>query len=502
MMQNKPGLIIIGAGAAGLSAGIYAQKNGFTSQILEMHSIPGGLCTSWKRKGYTFDGAVRFLASCHQGGAPHPLWQELGLFSATKFIFYDEFICFEGRDGRKLHFYTDTDRFERHLLELSPPDKALITEFTDGIRGFSPMQLPIDMTAANGMEMAEIGRDMLPVLIPTLKWINTTLQAFASRFKDPLLREGIPHFFQFSPPDFPMMLCLSTLASLNDHEFGYPVGGSLPIAQELEKRYLELGGHISYRSRVTSVLTENDQAVGVRLENGQELKAQWVINAGDGHAAIYELLEGRYIDGKLAAIYQGDMNPSKSIIQVSLGVSQDWSTQPPAISFPLPEPIWIGNLHQDRLVVKHYSFDPTLARSGRSALSVWIEADYDYWKWLRSDRKRYQAHKDEVAELVISALDQRFPGFRAAVEVVDVATPVTYERYTGNWRGAFAGWAMSKAKMSMIMGKGMPKTLSGLQNFMMCGQWVEPGGNVELSCASGRDVIKDICGEIKIPFLV
>jgi phytoene dehydrogenase-like protein len=76
-----------------------------------------------------------------------------------------------------------------------------------------------------------------------------------------------------------------------------------------------------------------------------------------------------------------------------------------------------------------------------------------------------------------------------------VATPVTYERYTGNWRGAFAGWALTTRKMSMMMGIGMEKTLPGLSGFYMIGQWVEPGGNVELSCSSGRDVIKDICRE-------
>ena len=38
-------LIIIGAGIAGLSAGCYAQMNGYRSQILELHTIPGGLCT-------------------------------------------------------------------------------------------------------------------------------------------------------------------------------------------------------------------------------------------------------------------------------------------------------------------------------------------------------------------------------------------------------------------------------------------------------------------------
>ena len=48
---NEKSIIIIGAGFAGLAAGIYARMNGYNTQIFEMHDMPGGLCTSWKRKG-------------------------------------------------------------------------------------------------------------------------------------------------------------------------------------------------------------------------------------------------------------------------------------------------------------------------------------------------------------------------------------------------------------------------------------------------------------------
>jgi phytoene dehydrogenase-like protein len=141
-----------------------------------------------------------------------------------------------------------------------------------------------------------------------------------------------------------------------------------------------------------------------------------------------------------------------------------------------------------------------MAPPGHAVLSIWCEADYDHWKKLRADRKQYRAAKAEVSEKVISVLEARYFGLRQDIEVVDVATPITYERYTANWRGAFAGWALTTRKMSMMMGTGMDKMLPGLDGFYMIGQWVEPGGNVELSAASGRDVIKDICGESGLEF--
>jgi phytoene dehydrogenase-like protein len=500
-MSQKKKILIIGAGTAGLSAGIYAQMNGFDSTIYEMHSIPGGLCTSWRRRGYVFDGAVRYLAGIHPDTRGYQLWEELDIFGDTTFHYYDEVNCIEGKDGRKLHLYTNTDQLETHLLALSPQDKRPIHDFIEGIRDFSRLDLPVDLTASNAQELARMGREMLPVLMPTLRWLNITLPDFAQRFKDPLLREGLPLFFQFSGADFPMMLCLSTLGMMNDKEAGYPIGGSLPIAESLEARYLELGGKVVYRTRVTDILIKDDQAVGLELQGKTNVYGDQIISASDGHATIFDLLDGKYTNDEIIKRYNGGMTASKSIIQVSFGVAMDFSDQPPMINFLLDEPIWLGNIRHERLVLKHYCFDPTMAPQGKSVLTLWCEADYDYWKWLRMDETRYNHHKDEVAEIIMAILDKRYPGFQDAVEVVDVATPTTYERYTANWKGAFAGWALTTRKISMMMGIGMDKTLPGLSNFYMIGHWVEPGGNVELSCSSGRDVIKDICNDLEKDFL-
>ena len=59
-MEDKS-IIIIGAGIAGLSTGCYGQMNGYRTRIFEMHNLPGGLCTSWQRQGYTIDGCLAWL---------------------------------------------------------------------------------------------------------------------------------------------------------------------------------------------------------------------------------------------------------------------------------------------------------------------------------------------------------------------------------------------------------------------------------------------------------
>jgi phytoene dehydrogenase-like protein len=72
-------IIIIGAGFAGLSAGIYAQMNGYKTQIFEMHNKPGGLCTSWKRNGFVIDGCIHWLVGSAPGSAMNDYWKEVGV---------------------------------------------------------------------------------------------------------------------------------------------------------------------------------------------------------------------------------------------------------------------------------------------------------------------------------------------------------------------------------------------------------------------------------------
>ena len=54
-------VIVIGAGVAGLSAGVYAARSGFDVTIYEMNHTFGGVSTSWSRKKYYFEGGMHWL---------------------------------------------------------------------------------------------------------------------------------------------------------------------------------------------------------------------------------------------------------------------------------------------------------------------------------------------------------------------------------------------------------------------------------------------------------
>ena len=142
-------------------------------------------------------------------------------------------------------------------------------------------------------------------------------------------------------------------------------------------------------------------------------------------------------------------------------------------------------------------FDKTMAPEGKSVIKIQINSDYDYWEKLYQDPERYKAEKEQIVDTVISLLDRSVNGLADQVEMRDIASPITWVRYTGNWRGSYQGW-MATTKNFMTQ---MSKTLPGLDNFYMAGQWVNLGGGIPGAVRSGRQTIQVICDKDKKKFV-
>jgi len=492
--ERVPGktIAIIGAGIAGLSAGCYAQMNGYRARIFEAHTSPGGVCTAWKRNGYTIDGCIHWLVGSGPASDYHRLWREVGAIQGRTLLNLDEYLRVEGEDGQTLILYGDVDRLERHLLELAPEDERTIRAFTGAIRRFTRFDLPVGMAPElyGWRDRLRMIRTMLPFARSFLKWSRLSVHTFAQQFKNPFLREAFA-----APvadiPEFPAIVLVMPLAWLHNKTGGYPLGGSLPFARAIEKRFLDLGGSVQYSARVSKVLVEGDRAVGVRLDDGSEYCADVVISAADGHATIFDMLDGRYVDATIRSYYD-TMTLFPPLLYVGLGIADPLKEIPPTISgisFPLATPVKIDGKKRHRMTMHVYNFDPHLAPEGKTSVVVMLNSDYDRWKELRRAPERYRAEKEAVAEGVLEALEQRLPGVRAKVDMQDVATPVTWERYTGNWRGSYEGWLPTAKTLRMRMSK----TLPGLEDFYMIGQWTTPGGGLPPAVSSGRHLVQILC---------
>jgi phytoene dehydrogenase-like protein len=488
---NAKTVAIIGAGIAGLSAGCYAQMNGYRAHIYEMHSKPGGLCTSWDRKGYTIDCCIDWLTGSRPGTSLYKLWLEVGLIQGLEIIDLDEFTRVEFPDGPTIVFYTDLDRLEEHLVAIAPEDAPLLGRFLGDGRRLAKRELPSDLPPRELMGLGTTLR-MMPKMVgllgPMRRWNSLTIAQFVERFQNPYLREA---FGQVWLPEMSAFVLLMTLVWFHGRQAGYPIGGSLPLARAVEKRFLELGGKIDYGVRVSEILVENDRAVGVRLVDGREERFDVVVSAADGHATIFDMLKGRYVDDVVRGWF-ADFTPFPPLVFVGVGVDRDFADEPRlamGASIGLEEPLQIGGRTISRFPYHIHNYDPTMAPAGKTTITSMFDVDYDHWKELAQDRVTYEAEKKAIADAVVKTLDRRFPGLANRVEVVDVSTPTTFERYTGNWRGSFEGWLPTPANLT----REMRKTLPGLDSFYMVGQWVAPGGGLPSGVMTGRQVLQLMC---------
>jgi phytoene dehydrogenase-like protein len=396
--------------------------------------------------------------------------------------------------------YTDVYRLEKHLLEFSPQDEIPIRKFITGIK----MCLPLDFPSKHDSALKRLGKQAKTILSFIVNgkkmkdWMNITCENFSMEFKDPMLREV---FREMWVPEFSMLFMLFTFAYLHNKNAGYPVGGSMPMSRALETKYKELGGIINYGKRVAEIITVNNVATGVKLEDGSEHYAGRVISAADGYTTLFGMLGGKYGDEKTLEPYEKwKMFPS--LIFISLGVKRTFGEIPMSVSgltFQLKQPVMIGDKVRDKLSLHLYNHDPSMAPEGCTAITIMLETEHAYWKNLSQDRKEYLHEKEEIANTVIGLMEQRFPGISAQVEATDVATPLTFERYTANRKGSFEGWLITPENSGVIM-KPMTQSVPGLKNFYMCGQWVEPGGGLPTAIMSGRRLIKSLCREDKRKF--
>ncbi|HSR29578.1 MAG TPA: NAD(P)/FAD-dependent oxidoreductase [Anaerolineae bacterium] len=497
--MNGSSVIIIGAGLAGLSTGCYAQMNGYQSWIFEHHAQPGGVAAAWKRGDYLIDGGIHFVMSHKPGTGLYEIYRQLGIVPANRFVDLTAYGRFTHEpSGRSLLLSDDLDQWASALRSLSPDDAQIVDELIAGGR------------AMQGLDMSEFGLSKPPELTGMLDqardmWSMRRLlryvvgkygqpvAEYARDVRDPVLRTCIERLFL---PEVPVYFLFMLLALLADGEMGLIEGGSHDFVRAIEQRYRALGGQIAYRATVDKILVESDRAVGVRLADGTEHRADAVVSAADGHSTIFEMLGGRYVNDKIKSRY-ATWKTFDPLLMISYGVAQEFPDEPPFSTLLLEQPLTIGPRAVDGIMVRIFNYSPRFAPLGKTVIQVELETEWDYWNDLqRQGRAHYDAEKERVAAEVLQRLEAHFPGISSRVEVTDVSTPYTTWRYTLNHEGAWMGWLMTPEAMRTSIERMLP----GLSGFCMAGQWVMPGGGVPSCLYSGRHAVQLLCHQDGRPF--
>jgi phytoene dehydrogenase-like protein len=491
-------MIIVGGGLAGLSTGCYAQMNGYRTRILEHAAHAGGLAVAWRRRDYLIDGGIHFLMGRRPDDILQKVYRELGTARQDQLIPMELYgRCVDQQTGRELDITKDMGKLEGDLRAMFPQDLKVIDELFSGLRSLRNVPMS-DMMLTEPSEVMTVGQRLgqfwryRKLFKFMMGKYSRPMSEFSSRAKDPLLKFILLNMFL---PEVPAWFVLMVLRMLEDDEMAFIDGGCEAFVMPIVKRYTDLGGEISYESTVEGILVKDGRAVGVRLGDGTEHRADIVVSAADGHGTLFDLLEGRFINDKIRKRYD-TWKTVRPIVMVSFGVAREFKGEPPFKTFRLDEPFVVGPDKVEAFSIRVLNYSDKFAPPGKTVVQAMFDSDWDFWEGLREDPPRYASEKERVASEMLKRLEMHYPGFASQVEVTDVATPFTTWRYTLNWKGSYMGWSPTAKVLMSKMEISLPK----LSNFYLAGQWATPGGGVPPSLISGRNLIQILCHREHRPF--
>lgn len=485
-------VVIIGGGIAGLSAGVHALQSGFDATILEMHAIAGGNCTAWKRGDYLFEGGMHWLTGSGKNQPLHELWRNVGaLADDTKIIGFDTFSTYDTGE-RRINIYRDVNKLETYLKEISPADTLAIKRLCRDIRAVKKMSMPVTdiprlKTAKKGTSPLSMLR-MLPLLPRISAFNSVSVAEYCAMFEHEDIRNAL---IESIGQDYSAVALLATLGSMAAGDGGFPEGGSLPMVARMVRRFTKLGGTLKLNTQVERVIVERNRAVGV-LVNGEQIEADAVIVSSDT-MAMEKLFDVSPQAQWLETMRKNTLPILNCLI--SLGINADLSELPHVLIFPLETPILCAGREHHHLEINNYAGRKGYAPAGKTPVTVAFMGDsYDYWKKAREEG-RYDREKEMLGGAVIAALEHKFPKITGKVEVCDVATPLTYERYCGTWRGS---WMTASPKGSK--NTSYPCKVDNLSNVYFAGQRMVSPGGLPAALSTGRTAVQYLCRDIDVVF--
>jgi phytoene dehydrogenase-like protein len=394
-------------------------------------------------------------------------------------------------NGKMFVDYYDLERLKETLVKLSPADEKMIEQYIGAIKVFANDKVDDAINSGSLWKM-------IPIFLwkpSILKWMKMNMRTYAEKFSDPFLRKAFAELI-YSNPDGPLFFHLMRHAGGMSGDIQWPVGGAAEFARSIERRYLALGGEVHYSSRVEKILVENDKAVGIKLVDGGEHRANIIISNADGRKTIFDMLDGKYIDETVRGYCAPISDETPFAVNVCLGINRDLAGEPSSLVLLLDQPVTIANHKYDSVEAQLYGFDISMAPTGKGTIKVELPASYAYWKQLYNvDREKYKQEKQRVAEQVIEILESHFHGIENQVEVIDVYTLMTWERYMGGTQGWF-NFPNRKLDFSMkedLSDKKFKTTLPGLANFYFVGVWATMMGSLFHNANSGKTIIRRIC---------
>jgi prolycopene isomerase len=264
-------------------------------------------------------------------------------------------------------------------------------------------------------------------------------------------------------------------------------------------------GEILLGTRVEKILTKGGAAYGVRTAAGREFTARAVVSNASAHDTFHAMVG----EPEVLKDYLGKLDAlqiSLSSFQVFLGLKKDLVGE---LGLKDTE-IFVetGYDHEESyrraleadierggvLAALYDNVYPGYSPKGKNTLSLMTLQGYDHWKQYEKDylagrKTAYRAEKERMARVLIQRAEHAIlPGLSKAIEVMEIGTPLTNLRYTGNTRGAIYGFDQTLDNS----GANRLPHATPMKNLYLSGAWTRPGHGYGGVIGSGLECFTEI----------
>jgi phytoene desaturase len=480
-------VVVIGAGLGGLSAAAYLASRGVSVLVVERHEQPGGYATMFQREPFLFEVSLHLMDAVGPGQPYRALLHDLGVS--------DELVFLKPASLRR-EIWPD--------LDLRVPDGMdaylglLGAHFPADREGLSQIADLARTAHEDALEMS--ARASLPDALDTSRFLSllgalgrrTAAEVIDQHIRDPRLR-GVLDLFAFSLLGLPIDE-LSAMQWLvpwySYHEYGgyYPLGGSAALSQALCRVIQAHGGEVRLATPARRIKVQRRRVQGVELAGGRVCSAKAVVSNVSPQLTFGELTDPAEVDPRYLHRMKR-MEPSVSSFKVWLGLKGEPRS---SLEGPLDYDIHLSVSHERRgaerfdprlaslSVVVPSHLDPRLVPEGRSMVFISMLMGAEAYAAAEAAEP---AFRDRAADTLIQRVEAAlFPGLRGLIELMEVATPSTFERFTGNPGGSIYGWS---ARADQCGGARMD-AVTPIDGLFLAGAWTQPGGGFTSALRSGR----------------
>ncbi len=453
-------VVIIGAGIGGLVCGCYLAKAGLKVLIVEQHNKPGGYCTSFKRRGYTFDAAAHCFGSFRKDGIMDWVFEHLDLKSRIKIKRTNPSDIIIAPEKIKISFYNDINKTIAELKNYFPKEANKAKKFFTLILENSPQ------------------------FFSSLR--NLTFKDLLDRF---FTNENLKKIFSFPFIGLGGLPASRMSAFVGTKLFSeflldggyYPVGGMQELPNILTLRFKELNGKIIFSKAVKRIKTYKNKVVGVILDSNEFVPSKYVISNCDARQTFFKLINRNKLDKEFLNKLSS-MTPSTSnfILYIGLKKYSKKDLPPPGTS------IWFMKNYDyeivyDKLIEgKMDIFGGCMIRvlPNKNTLMATIPAPF-------KTKAFWEKNKDKVKNSFIKNIQSYIiPNLDKYIDLVEAATPQTLYRYTFNYKGASFGWAGTPDQF----GNYTLRKPSFIKNLFLVGHWTTLGIGISGVAYTGYDI--------------